>query len=405
MWEKLLLALARKAVVDGRLTLTLPDGSVHAIGGRSAVADCPAIGVTLHDASLPRRLVLNPELALGEAYADGTLTIADDDLPGLLTMAARAVEQGRMPLANRLAARGRMALRRLAQWNPRRRSRRSIARHYDLSERFYGLFLDESRQYTCAYYRQPDMTLEAAQLAKMDHIARKLLLKPGMSVLDIGSGFGSLAIHLAQNYGVKVTGITLSETQLADSRARAAVAGVAGRATFRLQDYREVTETFDRVVSVGMMEHVGLPQYRRYFRQIHDRLADDGVALIHTIGRSDRPAALSPWFNRYVFPRGYCPALSEVMPHLQNSGLILADCEVWRGHYERTLREWRRRFEANLPQVHKMYDERLGRLWRYYLVGSEVSFTEYHNVVFQMQLSKQRLSVPMTRDYLYNMPA
>lgn len=399
MWERLLFGLLRKAVTEGRLTVTMPDGVEHGFGRGGANA--PAVAVQIHDPDLARKLVLHPDMALGEAYMDGRLTITDDDLTGLLTLGARAMQRGRMPLLNRLGSGLRVAARRAMQWNPLGRSRRNVAHHYNLSEEFYTLFLDENRQYTCAYFRDEDMSLEQAQRAKMDHIARKLLLEPGMTVLDIGSGFGTLAIHLAQNYGVQVTGITLSETQLAAARARAAIAGVAGRVSFRLQDYREVKDSFDRIVSVGMMEHVGVPQYRRYFAQVSRRLTPNGLALIHTIGRSDGPSVLSPWFSKYIFPGGYSPALSEVMPAVQDSGLVLADAEVWRGHYERTLREWRKRFEANLPRILELYDDRLARMWRYYLVAAELSFTEYTNVVFQLQLARKPLAVPMTRDYLY----
>lgn len=399
MWEGLLLGLLRRAVTDGRLTVTMPDGQIHVFGRDEG--DAPQVGIHLHDPSLPRKLVINPDLALGEAYMDGRLTIDGDDVPGLLTLGARAVERNRLPLTNRAHEHLRGIFRRMQQWNPLGRSRRNVAHHYDLSDEFYGLFLDDHRQYTCAYFRDPQMTLEQAQLAKMDHIARKLMIEPGMSVLDIGSGFGTLAIHLARHYGARVTGITLSETQIQSARARAAVEGLSGSVTFRLQDYRKVTDGFDRIVSVGMMEHVGVPQYRAYFRQISRLLTDQGVALIHTIGRSDKPSTLSPWFNKYVFPGGYTPALSEVMPAVEGQGLVLADLEVWRGHYERTLREWRRRFEGNRARVAEMYDERLVRMWRYYLVGAELSFTEFQNVVFQLQLSKRPLTVPMTRDYLY----
>lgn len=399
MWEGLMLGLMRKAVTEGRLTLTMPDGRTHVFGPGGG--DAPQVAVRITDPDLPRRLVLNPDLALGEAYMDGRLIVTDGDLEGLMRLAARAVQNGHLPLANRLYDRLRTGVRRVVQRNGLGRSQRNVAHHYDLSEEFYTLFLDDNRQYTCAYWRAPQMTLEEAQRAKMDHIARKLLLQPGMRVLDIGSGFGTLALHLARHYGARVTGVTLSQTQIASARARAHAEGLADRVEFRLQDYREVTEGFDRIVSVGMMEHVGVAHYGEYFCQISRRLAADGVALIHTIGRSDGPSTLSPWFDKYVFPGGYSPALSEVMPAVQAAGLVLADAEVWRGHYERTLREWRRRFEANADRARALYDDRLVRMWRYYLIGAELSFTEYTNVVFQLQLSRQALTVPATRDYLY----
>lgn len=396
MWTDLLCRVLTRALANGQLDLTLPDGRSRRFG-----TGTPAVAARLTDPDLPRKLLMNPELALGEAYMDGTLQIGGDDLHGFLTLIIRAAETGTLPRPLALVRAARKGLKRLAQASPLHRARANVAHHYDIPDSFYRLFMEEDMQYTCAYYRDADMALDQAQAAKMDHIAAKLLLRPGMRVLDIGCGWGGLALRLAARHGVQVTGVTLSQVQLQAARARAAALGLADRVEFRLQDYRAVPDRFDRVVSVGMMEHVGQPQYPTYFRKIHDILQPDGVALVHFIGRSSPPGALSPWFQKYIFPGGYAPAFSEVIPAVERARLVLADLEVWRGHYEQTLRHWQDRFQANLPEVRAMFDDRFVRMWRYYLVASELSFTEMHQVLFQAQLTRARLGTPPTRDYLY----
>lgn len=397
MWNRLLIAVLHRAIRSGRLHLTLADGTAHQFGPNLG----NAVQVTLSDPDLPRKILLNPELAIGEAYMDATLTIGADDLSGFTALLIQSAMRGDLPAPMQWVRRARKGWKSTAQFNPLAKARENVAHHYEMSEEFYRQFLDRDMQYTCAYYREPGMTLEAAQTAKMDHIAAKLLIEPGMSVLDIGSGWGGLAIRLAQTHGAKVTGITLSQTQLETARARAKHLGLSAQVEFRLQDYREVPDRFDRVVSVGMLEHVGQPQYDTYFAKLDDCLSPRGVALIHFIGRSSGPYALSPWFQKYIFPGGYAPAFSEVMPSIEKSGLVMADLEVWRGHYEQTLFHWRERFEANLPQIHEMFDARFVRMWRYYLVSAEMSFRGMHQVLFQAQLAKGPLDVPRTRAYLY----
>jgi cyclopropane-fatty-acyl-phospholipid synthase len=294
-----------------------------------------------------------------------------------------------------------MLKRGIDQRNPLKTSRENVEHHYDLSVELYDLFMEEDKQYTCAYFQTGEESLEDAQAAKKAHIARKMLLKPGMKGLDIGCGWGGLSITLAKDYGVDVVGVTLSEVQRQTAIKRAEAAGVADKIDFRLCDYRDVTEQFDRITAVGMMEHVGQPQYRTFFKQVHSNLKDDGVALIHFIGRSSPPDTLSPWFQKYIFPGGYAPAMSEVMSSVEQEHLVMADLEVWRGHYERTLKIWQERFENNLDAVREMYDDRFIRMWRYYLIASELSFSEMHQVLFQLQLSKHQLAVPSTREYLY----
>jgi cyclopropane-fatty-acyl-phospholipid synthase len=276
-----------------------------------------------------------------------------------------------------------------------------VAHHYDLSGELYDLFLDEDRNYSCAYFRDPGMTLNEAQEAKKHHIAKKLLIEPGMKVLDIGCGWGGMGLTLARDYGAEVTGVTLSEEQHAMANARAEKAGLADRARFELMDYRDVTGQFDRIVSIGMFEHVGVPQYDTFFDTVERLLKPDGIALIHTIGRSDPPGTTSPWILKYIFPGGYVPAMSEAMSAVERRALVTTDVEVWRLHYAKTLRKWRERFEANIDRVRELYDDRFCRMWRYYLTASELTFRLDNQVVFQFQMSPKQDAVPLTREYLY----
>ena len=398
MWESLLLWVLRGYVDSGCLQLTFSDGRVETMGERAE----PVIAVTLLDPDLPRKILINPEVALGEAYMDGTMMIAGDDLIGFLQLVMRSGRKKTSPVSWLLKLN--KGLTRLSDWNPLPKARANVAHHYDISPELYGLFLDPNRQYTCAYFCEPGMTLEQAQTAKMQHIGRKLLLKPGMRVLDIGCGFGTLAISLACDYGVRVLGVTLSEVQLAEARQKALAAGVADRVEFRLQDYREVTGPFDRIVSVGMMEHVGRPHLGTYFNKVNDLLTPDGVALIHYIAHPQKADRNSPWFEKYIFPGSYCPTLAEVSPHLGRSGLILADLEAWRGHYDPTLAGWRANFEKNIDRIRALTDERFIRMWRYYLVAAEVTFAEGLLTIHQLQLARSQSAVPKARDYLYPAP-
>lgn len=398
MWENLLAGLLRRLLKTGDVTLNLASGAVIRAGNGGT----PKVTVSLKDPFLPRKLILNPELAMGEAYMDGRLVIENDDVRGFLTLIVQNFSDGHLPTTQKLARALRIAKRKWDQWIPLNTAKKNAEHHYDISTPFYYLFLDEDKQYTCSYFRDPTYTLEEAQIAKKQHIARKLLIKPGMKVLDIGSGWGGLAITMAKDFGANVVGVTLSDEQRKAATQRAAEAGVSDKVEFRLQDYRDVKEQFDRIVSVGMLEHVGEPQYSRYFAQIEKNLADDGVALIHFIGRTGPPGNLSPWFQKYIFPGGYTPSLSEVVRVVERSTLEAADIEVWRTHYDRTLYEWLIRFEDRLDDVRAMgYDERFIRMWRYYLIASELSLSHMPHVLYQLQLHKHQTTVPVTRDYLY----
>ncbi len=402
MWRKFLDQFLTRFIKTGTLDVSFPDGTRRRYGNGRA----PAVEVRLTDPSLLRRMVLDPDLALGEGYMEGGLTIAGDDLRGLMTLALRNLQQqgtgGRFAALTQAPG---QVLRWLDQMNPAGRSRRNVAHHYDLSGRLYELFLDEDRQYSCAYFRSPNDTLEQAQRAKKAHIAAKLLLRPGMRVLDIGCGWGGMALTLARDHGAHVLGVTLSEEQHRVANQRVRAAGLEDRVEIRLADYRGVTGRFDRIVSVGMFEHVGLPHYGTYFAKVRELLAEDGIALIHTIGRSAPPSRTSSFIRKYIFPGGYVPSMSEASRAIERQALWTADVEVLRLHYAETLRHWEQRVSANAAEIVALYDERFLRMWRYYLIASEISFREGRQCVFQFQLSRQVGAVPVTRDYLYRSPA
>jgi cyclopropane-fatty-acyl-phospholipid synthase len=358
------------------------------------------VTMRLHDPALHHRLLVKPDLALGEAYMDGTLTVEDGTIYDLLDLACRnAATLDSYPL-QRLQEALKRVLRRLHTYNPIGRAQRNVAHHYDLSDRLYDLFLDNDRQYSCAYFVTDNDSLEVAQDNKKLHLAAKLRLEPGQKLLDIGSGWGGLALYLARLAGVDATGVTLSVEQQKVASERAAAAGLADEVRFHLRDYREENGRYDRIVSVGMFEHVGTQHYRTFFRKVRELLSDDGVMLLHSIGRMTPPGGANPWLRKYIFPGGYTPALSEVLSAVERAGLWVLDVEILRLHYASTLREWRRRFEANRGKVRALYDERFCRMWEFYLAGCEVSFRYLGQMVFQMQLAKRQDAVPLTRDYI-----
>lgn len=399
MWTRLLDGALSRLIETGTLHVRLPDNRLLSFGdGRE-----PVISVALSDWTALRRLVLNPDLAVGEMYMEGRLTVEDDDLRGLLTLAiVNMARQPRQIWFQRIATLFRSARRRVSQFNPVGKARENVAHHYDLSGELYSLFLDADQQYSCAYFRDPSDTLEQAQSNKKHHIARKLLIEPGMKVLDIGCGWGGLALTLARDYGARVVGVTLSKEQHSVAVARVREAGLEDKIDIRLQDYRHVDEQFDRIVSVGMFEHVGVPHYDEYFSHVRDKLKEDGIALIHTIGRTTPPGMTNPWVLKYIFPGGYCPAMSETMQAVEHQNLVVTDVEVWRLHYAETLKHWYDRFMANIDRVRALYDDRFCRMWRYYLIASELTFRLNGQVVFQFQLSRDQQAVPLTRDYLYS---
>lgn len=360
-----------------------------------------SVGMKLHDPKLHSQLFFDAEMAMGEGYMNGTLTLDEGtSLFDLLTVLyGNYINTPRNTAFYAVVSLQRM-IRRWLSRNPLAVSRRNVARHYDLKDELFDLFLDADRQYSCAYFTSPSNTLEQAQADKKRHIAKKLLLKPGMKVLDIGSGWGGLALTLAKDFGADVTGITLSEHQHAVSQRRAAEAGVAERCRFYLRDYRKETGRYDRIVSVGMYEHVGLRHGPMFFRNVERLLTDDGVALIHTITKFHDPAPIPTWTDKYVFPGAYVPTLSELTPAVEKSGLFFSDIEIWRLHYAETLRHWRERLYAKRAEVEQMYDARFFRMWDFYLTGSEVGFRQGDIMISQVQVEKRLGSVPLTRDYI-----
>jgi cyclopropane-fatty-acyl-phospholipid synthase len=345
-----------------------------------------------------RRIALNPHLGLGEAYMDGDLELQEGSFWDLCEIIGRNAGPPHMP--NILERLLRSLERTLEQWNSRGAATRRVRHHYDLSLELYRRFLDQDLQYSCAYFTRPDMTLEEAQAAKKAHLAAKLLLQPGQRVLDIGCGWGGLDLDLAERHGVSTLGVTLSPEQLATARFRAQARGLAFRSSFELKDYRDVEGRFDRIVSVGMLEHVGAPYLGAYFKQVERLLADDGVAVIHAIGGRTPPGLTQPFIRKYIFPGGYIPSLSEVTKAIEDAGLWITDIEVLRLHYAETLRAWRERFMARRGEVAELYDERFCRMWEVYLGFSEMAFRYLNNMVFQVQLTKQRTATPLTRDYM-----
>ena len=359
------------------------------------------IKLKILDKSLHYKLLLLPDLYLGQAYTDGSLVIENGSLTEFLEIAMKNVGRGDTNIYATIIKKVFGTYRYLTNFNLIKKSKSNVAHHYDISEKLYDLFLDENRQYSCAYFKNDNDTLEDAQQNKMNHIIKKLNLKNNQKVLDIGSGWGTLAIEIAKQSQCEVTGITLSENQLKYSQNKVKELNLENQVNFKLMDYRELNEKFDRVVSVGMFEHVGRKFYGKYFNKVSDLLSDDGVALIHTIGSVNTPRDPHPWITKYIFPGGYTPSLSEVARPIENSGLIISDMEVLRMHYSHTLRNWKERFLGKKDEVLTMFDEKFYRMWEFYLAGCEMAFKWGDQVVFQFQLTKKLTSVPNTRDYIY----
>ena len=361
----------------------------------------PPIKLKLLDKSLHYKLLLLPDLYFGEAYANGSAVIENGTLTEFLEIAMENI--GRGPASNYATVIKKLMgiYSYITNFNFVGKSKSNVAHHYDISEKLYDLFLDENRQYSCAYFKNDNETIEQAQKNKMNHIIKKLHLKPNLKVLDIGSGWGTLALEIAKQSKCEVLGITLSENQLEFSRNKAKELNLENQVRFELVDYRKLNEKFDRVVSVGMLEHVGKKFYNKYFNSVSKFLNEDGVALIHTIGSVMTPRDPHPWISKYIFPGGYTPSLSELAKPIEKSNLIIADMEVLRMHYAHTLRNWKSRFLGKKEEVLKMFDERFFRMWEFYLAGCEMAFKWGDQVVFQFQLSKKLLSTPNTRDYIY----
>jgi cyclopropane-fatty-acyl-phospholipid synthase len=365
----LLRGMLRRIIREGALTVIGPSGRSYFIG-----EGAPSVTIRVLDPAVILRILLNPDLAFGEAYMDGALTVESGDIHDFLDLCFANLGWSSEPGVMRVRATISRIFRRISQHNPISVASANVAHHYDLSDTLYDLFLDADRQYSCAYFVSPDDTLEVAQEQKKRHLAAKLLLRPGQRILEIGSGWGGLGVYLAQVGGGDVTGLTLSTEQYTYARRRARDAGVDDQVRFELKDYRHQEGRYDRIVSVGMFEHVGVGHYREYFDKVRNLLEDDGVALIHTIGRADGGGAANAWINKYIFPGGYVPALSEILPAIECAGLYVTDIEVLRLHYAETLKAWRHRFNANRERVAEIYDNRFCRMWEFYLAGCEAAF-------------------------------
>jgi cyclopropane-fatty-acyl-phospholipid synthase len=393
----LFVRLFDRLIKVGSLTVIDAFGKGHVFPG----AGGPKVTVRLHDKALHHRLFFHPCLGGGEAYMDGTLTIEEGSLHDFHDLLARNLRDADFGLIGALMRNLDRLKSLIAEYIPSGRARANAAHHYDLSSALYDLFLDADRQYSCAYFTAAEESLECAQDNKKRHVAAKLLLtRPGLRVLDIGSGWGGLALYLARVARADVTGITLSNEQVEASRARAAAAGLENQVRFHLRDYREEQGQYDRIVSIGMFEHVGRPQYRAFFDQIERLLKPDGVALLHTISSMMPPEPTNPWIRKYIFPGGHVPSLSEILPAVERCGMWITDVEILRLHYAETLREWHRRFQAHRDEIAGIYDERFCRMWEFYLAGSEMAFRHQGDMVAQIQLARKQDAVPLTRDYI-----
>lgn len=396
MW---LASALRSVVKSGDLTIVDARGTAHRIG---IPGQRPKSVIRLHDKALHLKLLVYPDLFLGEAYTDGTLTLEEGSLHDLLTILAVNLSVAKSTLPERMAKQFTPLLQRIQQHNPIGAAQKKVAYHYDLCSKLFELFLDKNMQYSCAYYTSPDNTLDHAQLDKMRHIALKLCLKPSMTVLDAGSGWGGFAMYLARTLGADVTGVTLSAEQVKYATERVQVAGLHDAVRFYQTDFREMTGAFDRIVSVGMLEHIGVGFYTQFFAKTYALLTADGIALMHFIGSPEGPRTSNPWMRKYIFPGGYAPALSEIARVVEKSGLLITDVEVLQLHYAYTLRDWQHNFRKNWKTVAAMFDERFCRMWEFFLVSAEMEFRYYRTAVFQIQLAKDKTVIPATRDYLYN---
>ncbi|WP_421694458.1 class I SAM-dependent methyltransferase [Aestuariivirga sp.] len=387
----------KMVMVKGTLRVTGPDGVVRDYGDGTGTP----VNLLINTPLAAAKIAADADLWLGECYMDGSVDVGGGttlyDALALLTENGQA---HRLPKVAKAAYAVRKALKRVDQYNPVGKAKNNVAHHYDLSGALYDLFLDRDRQYSCAYFDTEDGSLEDAQLAKKRHLAAKLDIKPGMKVLDIGSGWGGLGLYIAEICGAEVTGVTLSEEQHKLSNERARQRGISDHVEFLLKDYRHLDQKYDRIVSVGMFEHVGVGHFKEFFTKVNGLLKDDGIAVLHSINRSDGPGATSAWIKKYIFPGGYIPALSEVLPHIEKSGLYVTDIEILRLHYAKTLHEWYLRFADHRARAKELYDERFCRMWEFYLAGSECAFRYGGMNNFQIQFVKNQHVLPLTRNYM-----
>jgi cyclopropane-fatty-acyl-phospholipid synthase len=395
--NRLLINYLSGILKHGSLEIIDAKGRLHRFGDGSGIP----VRVRFTTAAAERAVLMNPELKLGETFMDGSFVVEQGSIYDFLAVVLQNTGGGGRSWWMQLVYKLRVLTRRFRQWNTPFRSRQNVAHHYDLDGRLYSLFLDSDQQYSCAYFETPDTSLEEAQMAKKRHLTAKLALAPGQKVLDIGSGWGGLGLYLATHADVDVTGVTLSEEQHKVSNARAASLNLADRASFKLQDYRALKSQFDRIISVGMFEHVGIGHFREYFDKARQLLTEDGVMVLHAIGRFDSPGETNSWIQKYIFPGGYIPSLSEVFPAIEKAGLKVTDVEILRLHYAETLKAWRERFLAHRAEAVALYDEAFCRMWEFYLAASETAFRYQDMMIFQIQIVRDQNALPLTRDYIW----
>ena len=392
--------ILNKIINKGTLRVIRANGKTQIFTGQSSGPD---ILIKIHDKNSERKLIFNPNLSLGEVFMDGKLTVENGDIYDFLELCIMNIGWGENEhWIQKTLGKFRKITRRVQQYNPIGKAESNVAHHYDLSDTLYDLFLDNDRQYSCAYYMNDNENLEQAQQNKKRHLASKLLLSDNQKILDIGSGWGGLGLYLAKVSGADVTGLTLSREQQKVSQQRVETDNLNKKVRFKLQDYRKENQMYDRIVSVGMFEHVGVGHYKEFFLKIKSLLKEDGVALIHTIGRADGPGSTNSWLSKYIFPGGYTPALSEIVPIIEKVGLYITDIEVLRLHYASTLKAWRRNFNLNRKRIAEIYDERFCRMWDFYLAGCEAAFRYGGQLNFQIQVARKQDAVPLTRDYITN---
>lgn len=389
--------LIAETIQHGMLVIEDPDGQTYQAGDGNG----DKVHLKITEWKTVFRLALNPDLALGEGYMDGSIVMIQGSVYDLLALIFSNLKDKETPGMSRVSRAIFRFFLRFSDYNSPTKSKENVAHHYDLDGDLYDLFLDSDQQYSCGYFETPDASLEEAQLAKKRHLAAKLDLKPGQKVLDIGSGWGGLSLYIARHAQAHVQGVTLSEEQLAVSRARTKKEGLEDQVAFDLQDYRSLKSNFDRIVSVGMFEHVGRKSYGEFFSTVRKLLTDDGVVVLHYIGRTTRPSETNSWVLKYIFPGGYMPTLSEVLPEIERNGLTVTDIEVLRLHYAETLKAWRERFLANREKAVALYDERFARMWEFYLSGAETGFRYQGLVIHQIQMVRDQNVLPLVRDYIH----
>tara|TARA_Y100000588_G_C14198588_1_gene901401 strand:- start:135 stop:1319 length:1185 start_codon:yes stop_codon:yes gene_type:complete len=394
----MLFSILKKISIKGKIDIVDHKGAVYSFGVKS-----PYVKIKFHNKLVQKKILLNPDLYVGEAYMNGELTIEEGSPEDFIYIISSIYDDFLSKnLFQKFTNNFLKIFRSFQQLNNLIKSKKNVAHHYDLNEKLYKIFLDKDMQYSCGYFFNDNINLDQAQIDKKNHIIKKLNIKKNMTVLDIGCGWGGLALHIAKQTGAIVKGITLSENQLSVAKKRAEEENLTDKVEFVLQDYRHEKDRYDRIVSVGMFEHVGVNYYSSFFSNTYNLLKENGVFLLHTIGNQGSISATNPWIRKYIFPGGYIPSLSEIIKECEKRRIIITDIEILRLHYAKTLRHWYQNFLNNRDKIIEMFDEKFFRMWEFYLLSSEYSFRNMGNVVFQIQICKKMKNLPLTRNYIYN---